>query len=77
MSGYAEELEQLMAKYRERRASAGERQRKINATTGTATSQRQTVKVTVNVAGFGADAVGRSIGTVAVPLAPISVAIWC
>jgi DNA-binding protein YbaB len=51
MGGYAADLEELMAQYRERRARAGELQRQIAAVTGTATAQRQTVKVTVNVQG--------------------------
>jgi DNA-binding protein YbaB len=51
MGGYAADLEELMAQYRERRSRAGELQRQIAAVTGTATAQRQTVKVTVNVQG--------------------------
>jgi DNA-binding protein YbaB len=51
MGGYAADLEELMAQYRERRARAGELQREIAAITGTATAQRQTVKATVNVQG--------------------------
>lgn len=51
MGGYAADLEELMAQYRERRSKAGELQRQIAAVTGTATAQRQTVKVTVNVQG--------------------------
>ena len=51
MGGYSAEIEELLAKYRERRSKAGELQRQITAVTGTATAQRQTVKITVNVQG--------------------------
>jgi DNA-binding protein YbaB len=51
MGGYAEDLEEMMARYRERRSKAGELQRQLVAVTGTATAQRQTVKITVNVHG--------------------------
>jgi DNA-binding protein YbaB len=51
MSGYADDIEELMTRYRERRARAGELQRQIAEITGNAVAQRQTVKVTVNVQG--------------------------
>jgi DNA-binding protein YbaB len=51
MSGYADDIEELMTRYRERRSQAGELQRQIAAVTGTAVAQRQTVKVTVNAQG--------------------------
>lgn len=51
MSGYADDIEELMTRYRERRARAGDLQRQIADITGTATAQRQTVKVTVNAQG--------------------------
>jgi DNA-binding protein YbaB len=51
MSGYSDDIEELMTRYRERRARAGELQRKIAEIAGSAVAQRQTVKVTVNVQG--------------------------
>ena len=51
MSGYADDIEELMTRYRDRRARAGELQRQIAEITGNAVAQRQTVKVTVNVQG--------------------------
>jgi DNA-binding protein YbaB len=51
MSGYSDDIEELMTRYRERRARAGELQRQIAEITGNAVAQRQTVKVTVNVQG--------------------------
>ncbi len=40
MSGYADDIEELMTRYRERRARAGDLQRQIADITGTATAQR-------------------------------------
>ena len=51
MYGFEAQIETLMAEYRRRVAEAGERQRQILATTGTATARRQSVKATVNVQG--------------------------
>ena len=45
------EVEDLMRAFRERRAQAGERQRQIAELRATATTPRQTVKVTVDVHG--------------------------
>jgi len=51
MSGYSDDIEELMTRYRERRARAGDLQRQIADITGTAVAKRQTVKVTVNAQG--------------------------
>ncbi|WP_327425562.1 YbaB/EbfC family nucleoid-associated protein (plasmid) [Streptomyces sp. NBC_01527] len=48
---YDQQIEDLLAKYRQRRDEAVETQRRINATTATATAPRQTVKVTVGAQG--------------------------
>ena len=45
------ELDHLLEEYRERRAAAGERQRRIQAISATAVAPRQAVKVTVGVQG--------------------------
>ncbi|MFH9089743.1 YbaB/EbfC family nucleoid-associated protein [Streptomyces sp. NPDC017673] len=51
MSGYEQEIEQLLADYRKEREEAEENRRRINAVTGTATSRRREVKVTVSARG--------------------------
>lgn len=51
MSGYEQEIEQLLADYRKEREEADENRRRINAVTGTATSRRREVKVTVSARG--------------------------
>ncbi|MFF0050791.1 YbaB/EbfC family nucleoid-associated protein [Streptomyces sp. NPDC005498] len=51
MSGYEQEIETLLAEYRTQRDEADKNRRRINATTGTATSKRREVKVTVSARG--------------------------
>jgi DNA-binding protein YbaB len=51
MGGYADDIEELMAQYRERRARAGALQREVSGITGTAVAPRQSVKVTANAQG--------------------------
>ncbi|BBA96929.1 hypothetical protein RVR_2455 [Actinacidiphila reveromycinica] len=51
MSGYDQEIEQLMAEYRTRRNEADTYRRRINSLTGTATAPRRVVKVTVSARG--------------------------
>ncbi|MER8184556.1 YbaB/EbfC family nucleoid-associated protein [Kitasatospora sp. NPDC094015] len=50
-STYDQEIEELLALYQRQRAGAAETRRRINATTGTATAPRQSVKVTVTAQG--------------------------
>ncbi|MFD3583847.1 YbaB/EbfC family nucleoid-associated protein [Streptomyces sp. NPDC058683] len=51
MSGYEQEIEQLLADYRKRRDEADSVRRRINEVTGTATAPRRVVKVTVSARG--------------------------
>ncbi|MGW2778012.1 YbaB/EbfC family nucleoid-associated protein [Streptomyces olivaceoviridis] len=51
VSGYEQEIEQLLADYRKEREEAEENRRRINAVTATATSRRREVKVTVSARG--------------------------
>jgi DNA-binding protein YbaB len=48
---YEQEIEELLAQYRERRTHAGELQQKMRELTATAVSPRQTVKVSVGAQG--------------------------
>jgi len=50
-SPYDEEIERLLAQYRQQREEAAATRQRINETTGTATAPRQTVKVTVGAQG--------------------------
>jgi DNA-binding protein YbaB len=51
LSGYADRVAELMVRYREQRAEAGELRRRLTEVTGTAASPRQSVRVTVNFRG--------------------------
>ena len=51
MSSYTEAMESMLERYRAAKTKAADIQQKLSAVTGTATAQRQTVKVTVNMHG--------------------------
>lgn len=51
MPGFENQLEGLLASYREKLAAALETRKKVGGISGVATSRHQTVKVTVNVKG--------------------------
>lgn len=51
MSGYEQEIDELLADYRKKREEANQMRRRINETTATATAPRRVVKVTVSARG--------------------------
>jgi len=51
LSGYEQEIDQLLSDYRKKREEANELRRSINETTGTATAPRRVAKVTVSARG--------------------------
>jgi hypothetical protein len=51
VAGYEQEIEQLLADYRKEREEADSNRRRVNAVTGTATSRRREVKITVSARG--------------------------